>query len=384
MALAQAIAVVVAIVVVGRYLLRPVFRYVAQSGNREVIIAVTVLMVVGTAALTGLFGMSTALGAFLAGLLLSETEYRPQIEIDIAPFKGLLLGVFFMTVGMTIDVVQVWDSLFTVLGAVVALLLIKTLIIYAVCRISKVSSGVSLEAAILMSQAGEFAFVVITLARNSDLLAAADAQFVSAVVGLSIMATPLLAVLGRKLARGLLEREHQQHLPTGGDDFDDHVVIGGYGRVGQIVGRALQAENIPFVALDTNGELVMHHRADNGPIYFGDAGRVELLELVGAHKARAFVVTVNSGHAAERMVAAAYKVKPDAPIFARATDAANAGRLLRLGAIGVIPEAVESSLKLSERVLEAVGLSGTAVAYRIGQVREHELAAIDNDPGTVV
>ncbi len=383
-ALAQAALVVVAIVVVGRYALRPIFRYVAKSGNREVIIAVTILMVVGTAALTGLAGMSTALGAFLAGLLLSETEYRPQIEIDLAPFKGLLLGVFFMTVGMTIDVIQIWDDLFTVLGALIALLAIKTAILYAVCRLTKVPAGVALEAAILMSQAGEFAFVVIALAQESKLLERSDAQFVSAVVGLSIMATPLLAVLGRKLARGLLEREHNLHLPTGSEELDDHVVIGGFGRVGQIVGRALKEENISFVALDTNGELVMHHRANNESVFFGDAGRVELLEKIGADRARAFVVTVNSPVAAERMVAAARKVKPDVPIFARASDAANAGRLLRLGAVGVIPEAVESSLKLSERVLEAVGLSGTAVAYRISQVREQELAAIDAEPSKTV
>ena len=193
---------VVAIVAAGRYVLQPIFRFAAQTGSRDLIMAITLFMVVGVAAATGAAGLSTALGAFLAGLLLSETEYRHQVEIDIAPFKGLLIGLFFITVGMTIDIGAVWADIGLVLAAVVALLVVKSLILLVASRAFGVSLAVAAEVAILLAQGGEFAFVVIALARSSGVLSGDMAQIASAVVGISMMVTPLCARGGAWLGRG--------------------------------------------------------------------------------------------------------------------------------------------------------------------------------------
>ena len=376
-ALLQAVLAVVAILAAGRYVLQPIFRFAAQTGSRELIMAITLFMVVGVAAATGVAGLSTALGAFLAGLLLSETEYRHQIEIDIAPFKGLLIGLFFITVGMTIDISAVWADIGLVLAAVVALLAVKSLVLLVASRTFGVSLAIAAEVAILLAQGGEFAFVVIGLARSGGVLSGDMTQIASAVVGISMMVTPLCARCGAWLGRGLQHVDHRHHMPTeDAKELQDHVVIGGYGRVGQTVARLLNAENVPFVALDTNGEVVNECRKRGERCYFGDAGRPEFLARVGAARARAFVVTVNAREAAERMATAARKQRPDALLFARAIDAEHAIRLLRLGAVDVIPEAVEASLQLGGRLLEGLGLSDDAVARRLDELREQELARL--------
>ena len=376
-ALLQAVLAVVAILAAGRYVLQPIFRFAAQTGSRELIMAITLFMVVGVAAATGVAGLSTALGAFLAGLLLSETEYRHQIEIDIAPFKGLLIGLFFITVGMTIDISAVWADIGLVLAAVVALLAVKSLVLLVASRTFGVSLAIAAEVAILLAQGGEFAFVVIGLARSGGVLSGDMTQIASAVVGISMMVTPLCARCGAWLGRGLQHVDHRHHMPTeDAKELQDHVVIGGYGRVGQTVARLLNAENVPFVALDTNGEVVNECRKRGERCYFGDAGRPEFLARVGAARARTFVVTVNAREAAKRMATAARKQRPDALLFARAIDAEHAIRLLRLGAVDVIPEAVEASLQLGGRLLEGLGVSDDAVARRLDELREQELARL--------
>jgi CPA2 family monovalent cation:H+ antiporter-2 len=376
-AFAEAAIAIVLILVVGRYLLRPVFSLAGRTGSRELIMAMSLLMVIGIAAATGYFGLSTALGAFLAGMLLSETEYRHQVEIDIAPFKGLLVGLFFITVGMTIDIRAIWVAIDAVLIAVAVLLLTKAIILFVASRLFGVPLGVAVENAILMAQAGEFGFVVITLSGSMKLVSAEVAQFATAVVGISMVLTPFLATGARWLAGRIQRIEHRDRMPSAADaELTGHVIIGGYGRVGQTVGRLLQAENVPFVALDTNGELVSEMGKPANAVYFGDAGRREFLSLAGAAGARAFVVTVNSARAAERMVAAARKERPDAPVYARARDPAHAARLHKLGALEVIPETVEASLQLGARLLEGLGLPDEAVARRVDEMRNEEMGRI--------
>ena len=376
-ALLTASVAIAAILVAGRFVLRPLFSVAGRTGSRELIMAMTLLMVIGVASVTGYAGLSTALGAFLAGVLLSETEYRHQIEIDVAPFKGLLVGLFFITVGMSIDVRAVWGAIGTILLAVALLLAVKTFILFAACRLFGVALGVTVEAAILLAQAGEFAFIVIALGSTTGLVPGGVAQAATAVVGISMMLTPFLAVGARMLAGRFHEIEHRDHMPTDEQaEHTDHVIIGGYGRVGQLIGRLLQAENVPFVALDTNGELASEGSKRGEAVFFGDAARREFLHRAGAAGARAFVVTVNSPRAAERMVAAAHKERPDAPVFARARDPAHASRLLKLGAVEVTPEAVEASLQLGARVLEGLGVSDDAVARRVDDMRREELGRI--------
>lgn len=376
-AVLTAVVAIAAILIAGRFLLRPLFSVAGKTGSRELIMAMTLLLVIGVAAATGYAGLSTALGAFLAGVLLSETEYRHQVEIDVAPFKGLLVGLFFITVGMSIDVRMVWNQIATILLVVGLVLVVKASILYAACRLFGVARSVTVEAAILLAQAGEFAFIVIALGRSTGLVPGELAQGATAVVGISMVLTPFLAMGARALAGRIQRIEHRDRMPTEeAAQATDHVIIGGYGRVGQAIARLLQAENVAFVALDTNAELASEGANRGEPVFLGDAARAEFLRRAGASGARAFVVTVNSARAAERMVAAARKERSDAPVFARARDPAHASRLLKLGAVEVTLEAVEASLQLGARVLEGLGVSDDAIARRLDAMRDAERARI--------
>ncbi|MCC6889104.1 MAG: cation:proton antiporter [Hyphomicrobiales bacterium] len=373
-AVLKAAVAIVAILVIGRFLLRPLFGIAARTASRELIMAMSLLLVISVATVTGYAGLSTALGAFLAGVLLSETEYRHQVEVDLAPFKGLLVGLFFITVGMSIDLRTVWDAIGAVLLAVATLLAIKALIVLAVSRICGVTPGVATEAAILLAQAGEFAFIVIGLGRYAGLLTADLAQMAAAIVGISMLLTPLLAI-GARLVAGWIEAiEHRDRMPSDHlAQARDHVIIGGYGRVGQLIAQLLRAENVPYVALDVNPRRVRGTTRGDHDVFFGDAGRREFLRRAGAARARAFVVTVNSPRAAERMVVAAHQEQPGAPVFARARDAEHAARLLRLGAADVMPEAIEASLQLGARLLKTLGVPDEAIARRLEEVRLDEV-----------
>ena len=302
-ALLQAAAIVGGIVVLGRYLLRPLLRLAAQTGSRETLIAITMLIVIGSSWLTGHFGLSTALGAFLAGLLIAETEYSHQVEVDLAPLKGLLLGVFFITVGMAIDVLAAWRQIHVILAAVIVLLAVKASVLYGAARALGVPRSVAGEVAILLPQGGEFAFIVIGLAVISKVIEPGAAQIAAVVAGLSMMVTPLCAMCAQRLGARLQQGELRHHVPGDSEaELADHVVIGGFGRVGQTLARLLEAENVPYVAFDTDGELVTKLRKTTPHVFLGDAGRAEMLERLHGARARAFVVTVNEPKAAERMV----------------------------------------------------------------------------------
>jgi CPA2 family monovalent cation:H+ antiporter-2 len=377
---AEALAAVIAIMLVGRFVVRPLLRSAVRTGSRDLIMAITLLILVVFAAATGLAGLSVALGAFLAGLLLSDSEARHNIEVDLEPFKGLLLGIFFITVGSNIDAAEIAADAGWILLAVVLLMGVKAAILYGVARGFGVARADAAEVALLLAQAGEFAFVVIGVA--GVLLPPRLAAGAVAVVGFSMLLTPLFATAARRLGGRLAAADHVGHAPVPDlAELDGHVVIGGFGRTGRLIARALAAENVPFVALDIDGELVARLRLAGQPVFFGDAGRPELLERVGARRARAIVVTLNNPRAAERMVAAARQANPDALVLARATDADHAARLLVLGAVSVIPETVEASLQLAARLLERLEFSDEAVLQRVAEMRNAELGRLSRDGG---
>lgn len=374
----QAAAAVAIIMVVGRYVVRPLLGSAARTGSRDLIMAITLLIVVGMSAATGAAGLSVPLGAFIAGLLLSETEYRHHVEIDLEPFKGLLLGIFFVTVGTSIDLGVVAAQFAWIALAVLGLIAVKVAILFLAARAFGVARGAAAEVALLLAQAGEFAFVVIGLARGSHLVSSELATSAVAVVGLSMMATPPLAQIGRRLGERFTQLDHAGAGPDEDSAaLEDHVIIGGFGRVGQTIWRLLQEENVVAVALDTNAPLVTEHRKAGRLVFFGDASRRELLERAGAAGARAFVVTLDAPGAAERMIEEILAVRPDACVFARAKDPEHAARLARLGARGVIPEAVEASLQLGARLLEELGLPEEIVAERLASAREEELGRLN-------
>jgi CPA2 family monovalent cation:H+ antiporter-2 len=371
---AGALASVVAIMLVGRYLLGPLLRMVVKTGSRDLIMALALLILVGASVATGVAGLSVALGAFLAGLLLSENEARHHIEVDLEPFKGLLLGIFFVTVGNNLDLFVIAGDIGWIMLAVVGLMAGKVIILYLIARAFGVARGTAAESALLLAQASEFAFVVLGVAQRSALLSPRLITGAVAVVGISMLLTPVAAALGRRLAMWLKSSEHDDLRP-GQDvgELEGHVVIGGLGRVGQLIARALEAENVPYIALDTDGDLIGHLHNDFHHAYYGDGARTELLERLGGRRARAFVVTVNNARAAERMVAAAKAINPDALVFARATDARHAARLVELGAVSVVPETVEASLQLAGRLLNGLDVSEETVTQRLAAMRDAEL-----------
>lgn len=379
---ASGFAAVAVIMLAGRYGLRPLLHSAVRTGSRDLIMAIALLVLVAASVATGVAGLSVALGAFLAGLLLSDSEVRHHIEVDLEPFKGLLLGIFFITVGTRLDVVAAAaDAGWIVLG-VILLMGVKTAVLFAVARLFRVPRSPAIEVALLLSQAGEFAFVVLGVAQAGSLLPPRLAAGAIAVVGLSMLLTPLAALAGRRLSVRLLDGDGEKHAPgPEAVDLEGHVVIGGCGRVGRLIARALAAENVPYVCFDSDGDNVAQLRREGEPVFFGDAGRPELLEKIGGQRARAFVVTVNNRKAAERMVAAARHVQPDAPVFARAADTAHAARLMRLGAISVIPETVEASLQLTARLLGSLELPQGSVEQRVAEMREAELVRLSGPEG---
>jgi len=373
----QALAAVVLIMVIGRYVVTPLMRSAARTGSRELIMAISLVIVVGISAATGMSGLSTALGAFLAGLLLSDSEYRHQIEVDLDPFKGLLLGIFFVTVGMMIELTVVWAHIGWILLALASLIAVKAIIIYLATRLFGVANAVAAEVALLLAQGGEFAFIVIGLARGKGLLQPEIATSAIAVAGLSMMVTPLLAIVARRISGYLEPLDH------GGDapeeeiaELRDHVIIGGFGRVGQTVARVLDSENVPWVALDTRGHVVTEHRENGRMVYFGDASRRELLERAGAKRASAFVITLSGADQTERMVAEIIKMRPNANVLARARDAEHAARLMKLGCMGAVPETVEASLQLAGRLLESLDFPEDVADRRIAEIRIREVEGL--------
>jgi CPA2 family monovalent cation:H+ antiporter-2 len=375
--LAQGVAAIVGILLVGQYVLRPLLHLVVKTGSRDLIMAITLLLIVGAAGAAGIAGLSTAFGAFLAGLLLSESEYKQQIEIDLEPFKGLLLGLFFMTVGMMLDPLVLLAHAHLIIAALVLLLIVKSVAFYLASRVFGVAQPIAAELALLLVQAGEFALVTINLARSVHALPESMAHIAIGVVVLSMVATPLLGMLARQLGEWLERDGHATSGPIKPADLTDHVIISGYGRVGQVIAKMLESEHIPYVAFDTDSETVREHHQTNGRVFFGDTSRLHLLERAGAKHARAFLVTVNSARATERVVRAILKYRPDALVLARARDAAHAQRLTKLGVSTAVPETVDASLMLGGRALLALGLPEEAIIRRVKLTREAEVGPLD-------
>ncbi len=377
-AIALAALAVAFIVIVGRFLVGPLMRLAAKTGSREAVVAITLFLAIGMALVTNAVGLSAALGAFLAGLLIGESEYRHQVEVDIEPFKGLLLGLFFMTVGMTFNPTLLATGFAIVIASVIGLLMIKGTVVFVLARLFRIETALAVESAFLLAGAGEFAFVVLTLSRDVGLLAPAERQFFMTVAALSMLSIPALAWIGDRLA-GRLARRSEALRPgvgaaTGG--LTDHVVIGGFGRVGRMVAEILDAERIPYVALDIDANVVYAERAAGRPIFYGDASRREILDRVGGANARAFVVTTDAAEAEERMVRAIRAAWPKAVIHARAKDVTHAHRLADIGVATAVPETLEGSLQLAGRVLAGEGLPEDAIDARLALQRETEIAKV--------
>jgi glutathione-regulated potassium-efflux system protein KefB len=344
--------------VVGRFLLSRLYRFVAATGVREAMTASALLTVVGVALIMEAVGLSAALGSFIAGALLADSEYRHQIEADIAPFEGLLLAVFFIAVGMSIDLGVLVAEPLQLLAIVAVLITLKAVILYLLGRWWTLDSAAARRLGLVLSQGGEFAFVLFGAGALQGVIEQSTANLLILAVTFSMAATPLLLLIDDKVEQALSPEAPPYDTPAGGEG---HVIVAGFGRFGQIVARIMRARQIPFTALDSSVEQVDFVRRFGSQIYYGDAGRLDILQAAGADKARAFVLAVDKVDSSLRIAEMVRTHFPDLPIYARARDRTHVHKLMDLGVTIIERETFLAALELTKDVLRGLGLKESEV-----------------------
>jgi CPA2 family monovalent cation:H+ antiporter-2 len=372
LAFLPALAGIAILSVVGRLALRPLMRSVAKSKSDDLFLAACLLIVIGAGLASAAAGLSMALGAFIAGLLLAETEYRHEIEHKVEPFKGLLLGLFFVSVGVSLDVQFTISHLPQVLTMAVGLVVIKTAITWGAGRVFGLPSRKSLEVALAIAAGGEFAFVILGQASGSKLIPTEGLQTALAAVTLSMFCVPLLVALGSRINKPIGAAAPEglpgpSAAPAG--EGAPSVLLVGYGRVGRLVAEMLTAHNLPWVALERDPRAAGVVSA-GGKVFYGDASDEQMLKRCGLETATALVVTMDAPDLAEIVVGLARELRADLPIVARARDARHAGQLYALGVTDAVPETIEASLQLSEAVLVDVGVPMGLVIASIHEKRD--------------
>ncbi|MEI7598268.1 MAG: cation:proton antiporter [Aestuariivirga sp.] len=364
LALLQAGVAIAIIIGVGRFLLRPLLRLVARTGSSDLFMAATLLIAVGAAAAASLAGISMTLGAFIAGLMLAETEYRRAIEAVIEPFKGLLLGTFFLVIGLKLDLDTLFASPLYTLGIAASLIFLKSTIIYVLARLFRVNRGAALESAMLLGPCGEFGFVIAGTALAYGLIDDPTSRNIMLLVTLTMIAIPFLARIGAALTRSLRQRAAaaamQTLLP---EDSEQRVIIAGFGRVGHLIASMLDEHKIPYLAVDADADLVARESKAGSEVYYGDAANAEFLKRCGLAQARALAVTMDNPVRVDEVVRVARAQRDDLKIIARARDERHAQRLYAAGVTEAVPETIESSLQLGEALLVETGVPmGLAIA----------------------
>ncbi|HEX7914335.1 monovalent cation:proton antiporter-2 (CPA2) family protein [Rudaea sp.] len=371
LAAAKAIATIAVVVVGGRYLLRPIFRAVAGTQIPEVFTAMALLVVFGAAWLMEMAGMQMSLGAFLAGVLLADSEFRHEIESQIEPFKGLLLGLFFVGVGVSLDLGLVKQQPLAVGLIVASILMVKALVLLAIGKLSgKLDFNQSAKLALVLAGGGEFAFVVLNLARDHQLLEGTQHSLLVVSVTLSMALIPLLVVGGGRL----LAEQKKKPQPEFDVIPDQHprVIIAGFGRVGQIIARVLRAQKIPFTALESSVEQVELVRRFNQNIYFGDSSRPELLRAAGIEKAEIFVLTTDDPELNIRTARVVKRLYPHIKIIARARNRQHVWRLMDMNVDGIVRDTFYSSLVMAKGVLVDLGIAPEIAKARIDIFRKRD------------
>jgi glutathione-regulated potassium-efflux system protein KefB len=365
-------AVILAVVVGGRYLLRPVFRFVARADSTEVFTATALLVVTGVAWLMELAGVSATLGAFLAGMLLADSEYRHELESNIEPFKGLLLGLFFISVGMSMDVALLLQRPLLILGLVGALLLLKGLLLWPLGRLlGGLDRSDAWRLVVLLACGGEFAFVVLRQAAEQQLISTGQRDALVLAITLTMALTPLLVVLAARALHVHPRKPAREYDRIEADA--PRVIIAGFGRVGQIIARVLRAQGIAFVALEHSADQVdVSRRFGTVNLFFGDPTRPELLRAAQAASAEVFVLATDDPEANLRTARLVKRQYPHLKIIARARNRQHVFRLLDLGVDDPVRETFHSSLKMTRKTLEALGLSQELAADRVERFRRHD------------
>lgn len=374
----KGLLVVVFMFLLGRYVLRPLFHEVASAKSTELFMLTVLLVALGSAAFTEEIGLSLTLGAFLAGMMLGETEYRHQIESDIRPFQDVLLGLFFITVGMMIAPLLILENFVTVMLITLAIIMIKGGIIYALVRfVFKKGDGVAVRTAVSLAQVGEFGLVLMTLAFNYNLLPNETGQILLSAAVLSMMAAPILVKLNGKIALKLsgpgYTAEHKQMENVIEQDtafLTNHVILCGFGRTGQTTSRFLRKANYPYVALDLDIARIKEAQLAGEQVYYGDAAKSDILHACKIDKAKIIIITYHDHHIALKTLRAIRQFNKDIPILIRTQDDAYLQEFLEAGATEVIPDIFESSIMLASHVLLMLGHPPSQVLKETRQARE--------------
>lgn len=369
LAIAQSLLAGLAIVLVGRFGLRPLLRFAARAGGSE-FLAASLFAIVAVAVAAQAAGLSMTFGAFVAGLLIAETEFRREVETIIDPFKGLFLGFFFIAIGMTIDLDAIATQPLAIAMLALGILAVKAVIMAALSQSFRLSATASMEASMLLAPCGEFGFVIIASAVAAGLVTGVESAIVVAVIAITMMTLPALSSFTR-FAMARMERlTPPPDVAQTPPEVAGHVIVCGYGRVGRLIGSILDEHRVPFIAVDADVDVVARARREGAPIYFGDASRAEFLNRCSIQTARAMVVTMDSAMKVQRVIEIARPLRADVPIVARAHDDRQALSLYALGATAAVPETIEASLQLGEALLDELGVPMGVVIASIHERRD--------------
>ena len=369
----KAIAVIFCIIIGGHYLIRPIFRYIAETGLREIFTAFSLLLVIGIALLMQAVDMSMALGTFLAGVLLAESEYRHELEVEIEPFKGLLLGLFFISVGMSIDFGQLLAQPLLIFSLVIGLVLVKLFVLVGITFNGIIPEGQRGIFVFLLCQGGEFAFVLFSVALSSGALNAELVGLLFVVVALSMMTTPLLLLINEKVIHPRFIRlGHTPPVNEPIEESDNPVIIAGFGQFGRSIGRLLHANGIDTTVLDHNPDQIESARQFGYRIYFGDASRLDILRVAGAEQAKLLIVAVDNPEMAIEIVDLAQAHFPNLQILSRVKNIAHATELVKREISLFRYETTDSALRLGEDALKSLGFGAYQAKVMANNFRDHE------------
>lgn len=385
MAFLKGVIVVVVMHMIGKYLLRPLFHEVASAKSQELFTLTVLTVALGAAAFTEEMGLSMTLGAFLAGMMLSETEYRHQIESDIRPFQDILLGLFFVTVGMIISLEVLAEHFWLIIGLTIAIIFIKGAVLYTVARLFKKEAGVSLRIALSLSQVGEFGLVLMTLAFTYKLLPEEAGNILLTAAVLSMSIAPFLVKFNGKIAKFLhkesYDADHREIESTISEDskhISDHVILCGFGRVGQTVGRFLHSSNRPFLALDMDIKRVHEARAAGERVYYGDASKQTILDAAALDKSKVVIITFSDFHASIKILKTIRSINKEIPILVRTLDDKHVNELTDAGANEVVPDTFESSIMLASHLLLMIGHPPSQVLKQTRDIRKNRYKTLEN------
>lgn len=375
-AMLHAFLALVAIVIVGKKFLGPLYRLIAALKSQELFIATTLLIILGSAWFTQYYGLSLALGAFVAGLLVAETEYRNQVETDLEPFKGLLMGLFFISVGMTLDLDVIHDNLRLIVTLTATIIFFKSFVIYVLARAFGFRRSCSLKTGLLLSQSSEFAFVLLAVALSYNLINNEFKQIIIATVAISMAITPILASLAQEISRRVDKTNpvhyDEQDVQSETSDLDNHVIIVGFDNVGKTTADLLTYKDMNYVIISDDPRSVHYGRKKGYPIFFGKCTQAENIEKLGLERARLVAITQPEVKETNVLVRNLRRKYSDLVIIVRATDKDHADELREIGADFTIAEDFESSLMIGNFILSSIGVPDTELEDAINNFRERE------------